>query len=304
MKIMQFGIKSETPTDGGKECGTVRKGKYSMKATLPLRFSSSGLRRIPQGMILAMAMAVMASSAVADIVKVDLASASGFAVLAGSTVNSTGSTTVNGDLGLWPGSSVTETPAITVNGVRYINDGVASGAQGDLTLAYIDAAGRPVNSTVATELGGTTLMSGVYDSAAGTFGITGNFTLDGNGDPNSVFIFKMATTLITAGSSQVLLINGAQADNVFWQVGSSATLGASSVLEGSILAYTAISLGTGVTVDGRLMAQNGAVTLLDNNTINVVPEPASALLIGFGATVIFAVRRRFPHRKIFDSGRA
>jgi hypothetical protein len=303
MKIKHLGIaKSETPTNGGGEYGTVKKGKHTMKTTLPLRFAQNGVKRLPQGLLLAIAIMFLHHSATAETNAVKLASSSGFAVLAGSTVTSTGATTLYGDLGLWPSASVTETPAMTVNGTRHINDGSASAAQGALTAAYNDAAGRTVDFTLATELGGTTLTSGIYDSAAGTFGITAAtaLTLDGNGDPNSVFIFKMASTLITGAGSQVLLINNAQANNVFWQVGSSATLGASSVLEGNILALTTISLGTGATVDGRVLARNGAVNL-DNNTINAIPEPAAALLLGFGMVFLFVFRRRVSTRNFSDS---
>jgi hypothetical protein len=119
---------------------------------------------------------------------------------------------------------------------------------------------------VPAELGGTTKTAGVYDSADGTFGITGTLTLDAQGDPNAVFIFKTASTLITAGASSVVLVNDAQACNVFWQVGSSATLGTNSTFNGNILALTSITLTTGANVNGRVLARNGAVTL-DTNTI-------------------------------------
>ena len=196
---------------------------------------------------------------------VNLGTADGFAVLAGSTITNTGATVVTGDLGLSPGASVTGFGPGTVSGAQHVADGAALAAQNDLTTAYNAAAGQ-APTTTGTELGGTTKTPGVYNSASGTFGITGTLTLDGQGDPNAVFVFQTASTLITAGSSSVVLTNSAQACNVFWQVGSSATLGTSSTLKGNILASASVTLTTGATVDGRVLARNGAVTL-DTNTI-------------------------------------
>ena len=157
-------------------------------------------------------------------------------------------------------------PPGQVNGTVHAADSVALQAQNDLTAAYDDAAASPVTATIPVELGGTTETPGVYASAAGTFGITGTLTLDAQGDPNAVFIFKAASTLITASASNVNLVNGAQAANVFWEVGSSATLGTSSTFQGNILALASITVTTGVTVDGRALARNAAVTL-DTDTI-------------------------------------
>jgi hypothetical protein len=163
-----------------------------------------------------------------------------------------------------------------------MGDTVTQGAKDDLVIAYDDAAGRTPVSTVPTELGGTTLTAGVYDSLSGTFGITGTLTLDGEGDLNAVFIFKAASTLITESGSVVSLINGAHVCNVFWQVGSSATIKTSSTFVGTILALTSITVNTGATVDGRVLARNGAVTL-DSNTIGqtvhlegIILAPASS----------------------------
>jgi uncharacterized repeat protein (TIGR01451 family) len=198
---------------------------------------------------------------------VTLGTADSYAVLAGSTITNTGSSVVTGDLGLSPGTAVTGSP--TVSGTIR-TAGAAATAKDALVTAYDDAAGRGPVTTVATELGGQTLVPGVYNSAAGTFGITGILTL--NGGANAVFIFKAASTLITAAgapgtpASQVVLIGGAQPCNVFWQVGSSATLGTYSVFQGSIMALESITATTGATVNGRLLARNGAVTL-DTNTI-------------------------------------
>ncbi|MEU4833345.1 ice-binding family protein [Streptosporangium sp. NPDC023615] len=197
---------------------------------------------------------------------VPLGTAGNFAVLAGTTVTNTGPTVVVGDLGVSPGASVTGFPPGVVAGTVNAGDAVAAQAQIDLVAAYNNAAGQAVDATLPTELGGTTVTPGTYDSAAGTFGITGQLTLDGQGDPNAVFIFKTASTLTTASASTVNLINGAQACNVFWQVGSSATLGTGSDFAGNILALASITATTGVTVDGRLLARSGAVTL-DTNTV-------------------------------------
>ncbi len=198
---------------------------------------------------------------------VGLGSADGFAVLGGSTITNTGSTTINGNVGLSPGTSVTGFPPGTINGTQSIGNAAATQAQTDLAAAYTNAAGQSTSSTVATELGGTTKTAGVYDSASGTFGINGTLTLDAQGNPNAVFIFKTASTLLTGGASSVALANGAQACNVFWQVGSSATLGTNSTFKGSILALQSATLTTGANVEGRVLARNGAVTL-DGNIIN------------------------------------
>ncbi len=213
-----------------------------------------------------------APSASAATPPVSLGTAANFAVLAGSTVTNTGPTTVNGDLGLSPGTSVTGFPPGTVVGTVHAADSAASQAQTDLTAAYTDLAARVPTATIPVELGGTTETPGVYASPAGTFGITGTVTLDAKGDPNAVFIFKAASTLITASASNVNLINGAQAANVYWEVGSSATLGTFSILRGNILALASVTVTTGVTVDGRVLARTAAVTL-DSDTIT---RPAAA----------------------------
>jgi hypothetical protein len=230
--------------------------------------------------VAAAALVGIQSAASAATPPVPLGTAASFAVLAGSTITNTGPTTINGDLGLSPGTSVTGFPPGQVNGTIHAADSVAQQAQADLTTAYNDATALPVSATIPVELGGTTQTPGVYDSAAGTFGITGTLTLDAQGNPNAVFIFKAASTLITASASNVLLINGAQASNVFWVVGSSATLGVSSALQGNILALTSITVTTGTTINGRALARNGAVTL-DTNTITAL---APALTISMTAT--------------------
>ena len=141
------------------------------------------------------------------------------------------------------------------------------------------------------DLGGLTLGAGVYNDPS-SFWITGTLTLDGGGDPNAVWIFQAGSTLITGSGSNVALIGGAQASNVFWQVGSSATLGTGSHFEGSILASESISLNTGAALTGRALALTGAVTL-DYNTI-VVPEAGSTMLLGIGVVTLLARRRRLP----------
>ena len=196
---------------------------------------------------------------------VGLGTAASFAVLAGTTVTNTGPSVISGDVGVSPGTAITGfPPGIVVDGSLHAADAVAAGAQADTTIAYNDAAGRTPVTTVTADLGGRTLVSGVY--SGGALGLTGTVTLNAQGDPNAVFIFQAASTLITSSASVVALEGEASACNVFWQVGSSATLGTGSVFVGTVLALTSISATTGTTVAGRLLARNGAVTL-DTNTI-------------------------------------
>jgi LPXTG-motif cell wall-anchored protein len=154
---------------------------------------------------------------------------------------------------------------VTLDGELHVADAVALQAKKDLVTAYNDTAGRGPATTIATELGGATLKPGVYNSLSGTFGITGTLTLDAKGNPHAVFIFQTASTLITATSSRVNVINGADACNVFWKVGSSATLGTSTAFKGNILALESISLATGARIRGRALARTGAVTMDTNN---------------------------------------
>ena len=183
-----------------------------------------------------------------------------FSVLAGSTVTNTGSTVVSGDVGVSPGTAVTGFPPGLASGVIHIADGAAAQAQAALTAGYIDAAGRSGGASVAGDLVGQTLTAGVYKSTS-SLAISGDVTLDAQGNPDAVFIFQISSTLTTGSGSHVVLVNGAKACNVFWQVGSSATLGTNSVFKGSILALTSITITTGVDLEGRALARNGAVTL-------------------------------------------
>jgi uncharacterized protein YkwD len=196
---------------------------------------------------------------------VSLGAADGFAVLAGSTITNTGPTLIAGDLGLHPGTAVVGFPPGTVAGARHVGDAGARQAATDLTTAYDDAAGRPFAAASPPDLGGRTLTGGVYRSGSvASLALTGRLTLDGQGDPRAVFIFQIPSTLVTAADSSVRLVNGAQACNVFWQVGSSATLATRTAFQGNILAATSISVNDGATVNGRLLARTGAVTLIDD----------------------------------------
>jgi hypothetical protein len=203
---------------------------------------------------------------------VALRSASSFVVLAGSTVTSTGPTSITGDLGVSPGTAVTGFPPGTVVGAQHAGDPTAAQGVADLTTAYNDAAGRtlcPVS--VAGNLGGQTLAPGLYSSTSSLEISSGDLTLDAQGDGDAVFIFQMASTLTTTAGRQVVLANGAKAANVFWQVGTSATLGTTSAFQGTIMADQAVTLNNGATLNGRALARIAAVNL-DSNTI-VRPAP-------------------------------
>jgi hypothetical protein len=202
-----------------------------------------------------------------------LGTADTFAVLAGTTVTNTGPSVISGDVGLSPGSSVTGFPPGTViNGTIHTTDAVAAQAQSDLTTAYNVFAGQPSSASVSADLAGSTLTPGVYTSSNSTpgLGLSGALTLDAQGDPNAVFVFQAQSTLTVGSGSHVLLINGAQPCNVYWQIGSSATIGSGAQFVGNIMALTSVSLNTTATLDGSALARNGAVTL-DDNVITKAP---------------------------------
>jgi hypothetical protein len=199
-----------------------------------------------------------------------LAQLSSFAVLGGSTVTNTNTPTiVTGNLGVSPGSAVTGfPPGVVVGGTIHAADATAAQAQSDLTTVYNQLANDVCNTDLSgQDLGGLTLTPGVYCFSTSAQ-LTGTLTLNGQGNPNALFVFKIGSTLTTASASSVLLINSATACGVFWQVGSSATLGTGTALAGSIVALTSITLNTGASVSGRALARNGAVTL-DNNNVAV-----------------------------------
>src|SRR5205814_1075829 len=199
-----------------------------------------------------------------------LGTATTFGVLAGSAVTSTGGTTVNGDLGVSPGNTLTGAP--TVNGTTHLGDPAAAQAQLDLTTAYNDAAGRTNGAiTVAGNLGGLTLTNGLYKSTSSLEISSGDLTLDAQGDANAVFIFQIASTLTTTSGRQVILSGGAKAANIFWQVGTSATFGSTSVFKGTVMADQSITLTTGATLEGRALAHSASVAM-DSNAISL-PAP-------------------------------
>ena len=222
---------------------------------------------------------------------INLGTTANFAVLAGSDVNDTTPSTVIGDVGLDPatGANIDVTCA-EVTGTIYDNDAAYPGlcevtnaallttAKNDLTTAYNDA-----DNTIPTtnlpgadnQLGGQTLTDGTYNfGGATTANLIGTLTLDGQGDPNSVFIFQASSTLVTASSSVVSLINGAQACNVFWQVSTSATFGTATTFVGTVMADQSITDDGGATINGRLLARIAAVTL--NNTTITRSDCAAA----------------------------
>jgi hypothetical protein len=224
-------------------------------------------RRLP-GIALAAAVACALAPATAGaMTPVDLATAQPFVVLAGSTATNTGPSVLNGDLGVSPGTALVGfgLPAV-VNGATHATDAVAAQAQLDLTTAYNVAAGEPVSPAddlTGTDLGNRVLKAGAYRFTSSAQ-LTGPLTLDAEGDPGALFVFEIASTLTTASASSVVLLNGASPCNVYWQVGSSATLGTTTAFQGNLMALQSIALNNGASVIGRLLARNGAVTLINN----------------------------------------
>jgi hypothetical protein len=221
-----------------------------------------------------------------------LGSAQNFAVLGGSTVTNTGPTVITGNLGVWPGTAITGFPPGIVNGMIHASDAVAQQAQSDVTTAYNTLAGMALTQDLTgMNLGGMTLGPGVYFFSSSAF-LTGTLTLDAMGNPNALFVFQIGSTLISASNSSVMTINSADACEVYWQVGSSATLGTDSTFQGNILALTSITLTTRASlVEGRALARNGAVTM-DSNiiTAHCIPTPGAAAL--FGMVFVGATARR------------
>ena len=228
-----------------------------------VRFGAASVATV--GLFSAGLLVALVGGAQAAPTPVPLGTAASFAVLAGAGITNTGPTTVNGDIGTFPTTTITGLATLTVNGTNHGGDAVTQQAKTDLVTAYNNAAGQGPPTPIAADLGGQTLTPGVYNSAS-SIGLTGALTLNAGGDPNAVFVFQAGSTLTTGSASSVNLINGAQWCNVFWQIGSSATLGTGSSFRGTIIALTSITLTTGATVDGRVLARDGAVTL-DTNTI-------------------------------------
>ena len=200
---------------------------------------------------------------------VALGGAANFAILAGSAVTSTGATVVTGDLGLSPGSSVGGFPPGILNGTLRINDDLAAQAKLDLTAAYNDAAGRSSTDmvTLSGNIGGLTLTPGLYKSTSSLAISSGDLTFDAKGDATAVFIIQIASSLTTTSGRQVILSGGASASNIFWQVGSSATFGTTSVFKGTVMAMQSITFDTGATLDGRALARTGGITMAGNTVV-------------------------------------
>jgi hypothetical protein len=212
-------------------------------------------------------LACLGAAGLAQASPVDLGTVKSFVVLGGTTVTNTGPSVLNGDLGVSPGTALVGfgAPAV-VNGATHATDGVAGQAQSDLTTAYNVAAAQPVapaDDLTGVDLGGLVLTAGAYRSTSSAQ-LTGALTLDAQGDPNAQFVFEIASALTTASASSVLLVNGASPCNVYWQVGSSATLGSTTAFKGNLMALSSISLNANATVVGRVLARNGQVSLIDN----------------------------------------
>lgn len=203
---------------------------------------------------------------------VTLGTAGSFVVLSGETITNTGFTVINGNVGLYPGSGITGFPPGIVNGVVHGTDAVAAQAKKDLNDAYADAAGKsgaPI--PLSGDLGGMTLTPGLYVSATSIELTSGDLMLDALGDEDAIWVFQIGTTFVSNVGRKVTLIGNARHDNVFWNVGTSATIGVGSVMVGNFLTQISISVQTGASMEGRFLTQTGSVTF-DSNTVNR-PKP-------------------------------
>ena len=200
---------------------------------------------------------------------VALAGTSEFALLAGSAITSTGATNITGNLGLSPGTSIGGFPPGIVVGTQQINTNLATQGKLDLTAAYNDAAGRTSTDivTLSGNIGGLTLTPGLYKSTSSLAISSGDLTFDAKGNSNAVFIIQIASSLTTTSGRQVFLKGGASASNIFWQVGSSATFGTTSVFKGTVMAMQSITFNTGATLQGRAMARTGGIVLASNTIV-------------------------------------
>lgn len=200
---------------------------------------------------------------------VDLGSTATLAVLAGASITSTGATKVTGDMGLSPGSSIGGFPPGILTGTQHINNATSNQAKLDLTTAYNDLAGRTSTDivTLSGNIGGLTLTPGLYKSTSSLAVSSGDLTFDAKGNPDAIFIIQIATTLTMTSGRKIILSGGALASNIFWQVGSSATFGTTSVFKGTVVAMQSITLNTGATVDGRVLARTGSITMAGNTIV-------------------------------------
>lgn len=246
-------------------------------------------------------LSLSAFSAYANTLPINLGTAGEFAVLAGSTVTNTGPTIINGDVGVAPGTAITGfPPGGLATGTLEDDTALANQAEADLTTAFDFAGSEPCGTSLTgQDLGGLTLTSGVYCFASSAQ-LTGTLTLDAQGDPNAAFIFQIGSTLTTATAAVVDFVNGAAGENVFWQVGSSATLGTGTSFAGDILAAASITLTTDADINcGSALARAGAVTMDSNNittdsagclAATAAPEPGTVTLIGAGFLLLGSVK--------------
>ena len=227
---------------------------------------------------------VIAAPAVFAASAVSLGQASNFAVLAGGGITNTGSTSISGDVGTYPTVSLSDTGTVSLSGTYHLGDATSIAAKADLATAYAAAAASAPSTALVTDLGGRTLLPGVYANSTG-LGLTGTLTLDAQGNPNAVFIFQTPANLNTSAASQINIINGGQACNVFWQVGTTTALGASSNFKGTIMTNSNFTSGPSATVLGRVLSLGGSVALnsdsitkpscLTPTTLFVVPDNQS-----------------------------